>query len=118
MPGQNAFPRDERLVRRRDYETLYREGRKSVGRAFVLYVVRRDGQGRKAGFTVSRRVGKAVVRNRVKRYMKEVYRTHRFALPGDMWLVLVARPAANALSMHECRNAIRKLLKAGDVLCE
>ena len=72
MPGQYAFPRSERLIRRKEYLQIYDEGRKSVGRQFIFYLVRSEDQERKFGIAVSRRVGNAVVRNRVKRTIREV----------------------------------------------
>ena len=114
MPGPQGFPRRERLTRKRDFKTVFEQGRKRVGRSFICYVVRREGQGRKLGLAVSRKVGSSVVRNRVKRYMREVYRTHRAQLPEDLYVVIVARPEAATLSYQQCRDAIRQLLNTGD----
>ncbi len=114
MPGPQGFPRRERLTRKSEFKTVFERGRKRVGRAFICYVVRREGQGRKLGLAVSRKVGSSVVRNRVKRYLREIYRTQRAQLPEDMYVVIVARPEAATLSYHECRDAIWRLLNAGD----
>jgi ribonuclease P protein component len=116
VPGQNKFPRRERLTRKSEYLDVYRNGEKQVGRAFICYTVRRQGQGRKLGISVSRKVGNAVVRNRLKRYVREIYRTHRTLLAEDAHIVLVARPAAVAFDYAACEEAIRKLLRKGGLL--
>lgn len=116
MPGQNKFPRRERLTRQSEYVDVYRNGEKRVGRVFICYAVRRQGQGRKLGIAVSRKIGKAVVRNRLKRYVREIYRTHRTLLAENAHIVLVARPAAADLDYAACEEAIRKLLREGGLL--
>ncbi len=114
--GAHAFPRDERLTRRAEFLRIYREGEKHVGRAFVLYALHCPGQGRKIGFTVSRKVGKAVTRNRVKRVMREVYRRHRPELAQGVHIVAVARPAAARLSYQEAWAALHSLLRQGGLI--
>ncbi|GMV99843.1 MAG: hypothetical protein AMXMBFR84_09820 [Candidatus Hydrogenedentota bacterium] len=116
MPGENAFPKAERLRRKTDFDRVYTDGRKCVGTCFICFATRQEGQGRKFGCTVSRKVGDAVTRNRVKRYLREVYRTHRARISDDVHLVFVARPAAAELDFHQCQQAIRRLLEKGDVL--
>jgi ribonuclease P protein component len=116
VPGLHTYPRRERLTRTRDYETVYRCGKKRVGREFVCYVARQEGQGRKIGLAVSRKVGKAVVRNRIKRYLRQVYRTHRAEIPDDTQVVFVARPTSARLSYHDCERAVCRLLKEGGAL--
>lgn len=95
---------------------VYREGEKQVGKTFIFFVLRRPGQGRKFGFAVTRKVGCATVRNRIKRYIREVYRKHRGALDDNASMVIVARPAAVGLGYLECEQAIRRLFQKGDVL--
>ncbi|MBX7256233.1 MAG: ribonuclease P protein component [Candidatus Hydrogenedentes bacterium] len=114
MPGPQGFPRRERLTRKREYELVFRNGRKRVGPAFICYVARQEGEGRKFGLAVSRKVGSAVVRNRVKRFLREFYRTHRAQLAHDVHIVVVARPQAAELSFHQCTEAMRRLLKPGE----
>lgn len=87
-----------------------------MGEAFICYVVRRAGQGRKMGCAVSYKVGNAVVRNRVKRYLREVYRKHRAHLLDDVHLVIVARPAGAHLNYHQCEDALRRLFQKGGAL--
>lgn len=116
MPGNQRFPPHERLTRRQDFLFLYGHGEKVVGRYFVLYAARRDGQGRKFGVAVSRKVGSAVVRNRVKRYLREIYRTHRAQLGDDLHLVIVARSGSARQSFREAQDAVRQLFQRGGVL--
>jgi ribonuclease P protein component len=115
VPGENRFPRSERLTRKRDFLRIYRTGTKLVGPAFVGYVTRQEGEGRKFGFAVSRKVGGAVVRNRIKRYLREIYRTQRPLLRDDVQMVLVARPACRAFGFHACRDAVCRLWEKGRV---
>ncbi len=116
MPGQYSFPRAERLTRKSDFDFVFRRGEKFVGRYFICYLVRREEQGSKIGFAVSRKVGKAVVRNRIKRYIREMYRTHRGAFLTGVLLVIVARPACAGLDYSQCTGAIERLLRRGGVL--
>ena len=116
MPGPYSFPHAERLTRKSDFAQVFKRGKKIVGRTFICYLVRRETQGCKLGFAVSRKVGKAVVRNRIKRYLREFYRTQRPSFTTDVYLVFVARPASAGLNYAACADAIRQLLKQGGVL--
>jgi ribonuclease P protein component len=118
ISGHHTFPRSEHVLQRSEYLQIYDQGRKTVGRQFILYVVRDEGHERKFGIAVSRRVGNAVVRNRVKRYIREVYRLHRPELDTGIRMVLVARPRAAKLTFHECEGAILHMFQLGGALCD
>ena len=116
MPGLFKFPHAEHFRKGAEYRFVFEHGEKLVGRHFVCHVVRREETGCKLGLAVSRKVGNAVVRNRVKRYLREFYRTHRHRFTGSVYLVVVARPASAGLSFQECVDAMVQLLRRGGVL--
>lgn len=118
MVNLYAFPRSEHLTKRAEYLQVYDDGTKWVGRRFILYVVRDEGTERKLGVAVTRKVGNAVVRNRVKRYLREIYRHHRPYLGTGFRMVLVARPYAAQASYEDCFDAVAGLFKQGGVLSE
>lgn len=94
--GRERFPRSRRLRSSRDFERVRRRGRQVAGVYLTLQYVRQPQEAgpTHVGFTVSKRVGSAVIRNRVKRRLREVTRRLRVRLPAGWDLVLVARPAA------------------------
>lgn len=92
--GSQRFRASDRVRESRDFQRSRAEGRRWSSRAFALEVTRTTG-GTRLGLVVSRRVGGAVVRNRVKRLVREWFRKSRAALPQHADLVVIARgPAA------------------------
>jgi ribonuclease P protein component len=99
-----ARPRQSRgrLSRSADFDRVFRAGRSHAGREFVLYVFPRGGErSSRLGLSVSRKVGGAVERNRVKRLLREAFATEGSRLPEGTDAVVVARPDAKALAERE-----------------
>ncbi len=89
------FPARRRLKLSRDFRRVREEGRTVRGSLLSLGVLLLEEESAwRAGFVTSRRVGGAVVRNRVRRRLREIVRRHQHGLREGVWLVLVARPAA------------------------
>ncbi len=83
-----------RLSRSRDFDAVYRHGRSASTRFLVLYWFPRDdadGEPR-LGLAVPKAAGTAVVRNRIKRKLREVWRAHLERVPRGRDYVLIARP--------------------------
>lgn len=87
-----------------------------MGKHFVCYMVRREEPGSKLGLVVSRKVGKAVVRNRVKRYIREYFRQHHQEFEAPVELVVVARAEAAGLDSHGCSRSLEYLLARGGIV--
>ena len=97
--GAHALPRAGRLRRAVEMQSVFERGNRVESRAFVLLWRPVTGD-RKAGFAVSRRVGGAVQRNRVRRRLRDAYR-RAAALPPALLLVFVGRPAAGSAAFPD-----------------
>jgi ribonuclease P protein component len=87
--------RRHRLSRSRDFDAVYRHGRSVSTRFLVLYWFPREvaaDAGARLGLAVPKAVGTAVVRNRMKRQLREAFRARLPELPQDQDYVLVVRP--------------------------
>ena len=106
------FQRSERLLRSSDFKQLSQTGERVAGRHFVLLFSKKPPldavNSPRIGITVSRKVGNAVVRNRVKRRIREWFRARRqFLKTGD--LIIIARPLAAALDTRATERALDEL---------
>jgi len=104
--------RAEKLRRRTEYLRCYREGRRRHGSFAILYFVPNEHQHPRLGITASRKVGKAVTRQRLKRRVKEIYRRweERDRLPA-MDLVVHLKPAAARADFLELEAELHRLLR-------
>jgi len=102
--------RGGRLSCSAEFERVYRHGRSCANRHLVLYVFENaSARGPRLGLSVSRRVGGAVVRNQVKRLLREAFaELPRLRDPCD--IVIVARPPAAELAEREGLAGIRAAL--------
>lgn len=110
-PGSFAFPKAVRLRRRPEFLRVQEQGFKISAECVLVLVLpndRADGLTR-AGFTVSSKVGNAVVRNRIRRRLRELYRTRRAQLPEGLDLVFIARNSAATAQWPTFVKAFDKL---------
>jgi ribonuclease P protein component len=101
-----------RLSRSAEFERVFRQGRSHAGRDLVLYVFPRgedEGEPR-LGMTVSRKVGSAVERNRIKRVLREAFALESERLPTGSDAVVIARSGARELAVRSGLAGVRSAL--------
>jgi ribonuclease P protein component len=113
-PGaRGERPGRGRLSRSADFDRVMRQGRSKGNRFLVLYAFPRSDPaegGARLGVSVSRKVGGAVERNRVKRLLREAFAAESAHLAADHDFVVVARPEARALGEREGMEGVRGAL--------
>ena len=107
--------RRRRLSRSAEFERVYRQGRSKGNRYLVLYAFpreeeSRDDDGPRLGLSVSRRIGGAVDRNRVKRVLREAFWAEAERLPEGSDYVVVARPDSRDLAEREGADGVQAAL--------
>ena len=107
-------PKRGRLSRSAEFERVYRQGRSVGSRFLVLYRFPRAsaeiGNVPRLGVSVSRKVGGAVDRNRVKRLLREAFAELADRVPPEQDVVVVARPEARDLAEREGLDGVRREL--------
>lgn len=108
--------RSYRLKRRSDFRRVFRGGTSVANRQFVLYTFKRADEGvPRVGISISRKVGKAVVRNRIKRLIKEIVRQWMDHIHPQTDLILIVRNPVVGLSYIEMESSLRHVMKRANV---
>ena len=107
-PASRAFVPPIRKTR--DFRHVYSCGSQAVNNLFVVYAVENNTGASRLGITVSKKVGIAVVRNQVKRLVKECCRLRAPSIAQGFDIVVVARPAVGALPREGLFQRVDKSL--------
>jgi len=91
MVKRFTLPKCGRLCKNKSFQAVYRGGKSYANKYLVLYVLPNRSAERRAGFAAGKRLGSAVVRNRLKRLLRETYRFNQSKVIKGIDLVLVAR---------------------------
>lgn len=109
--GKYLFKKDQRLLKRAQFLLLSRHG-KRVQTRFFLANYKENSLGRsRIGITVSKKVGNAVARNRIKRLVREFYRVNKNFLTGKWDINIIARKYSAHLTNQQIPNEIDRLFK-------
>lgn len=108
--------REEYLTRQEQYSLVYNSGKSWAGNLLSMRLLPNGLSFSRYGFVVSKRVGKAVVRNRIKRLLREILR--QTSLKPGWDIVFYARTTAASANFAELRNLILSLLSQAQLLME
>ena|ERR1051325_6751097 len=112
-----GFPKTRRLTHRSEYERVKRSGVTQRGRFMALSLMPLESSDLwRAGFITSGRLGGAVVRNRVRRRLREIVRRHQHELRQGFWFVIIARYEAATASYAALEDEWLHLARRASIL--
>lgn len=105
-----SFHKDERIRNRRDFQIVYDRGVRRGSEHFVVVFLENTSGTKRLGITVSKKVGNAVKRNRIKRLVREFFRLNKARLPGAGDIVVIARRHRDDLTYRKVSRELGELL--------
>ena len=99
------------LKKNKDFSRVYRRGTSKADHFLVLYVFdREDGEANRFGVSVSKKTGNSVVRHKIKRRLKEIYRLNEDAFSKGHDFVVIGRRGAVEASYAELEKSLKRLM--------
>ena len=112
-----SLPKTKRLARPVEFGRVKSEGTAERGRFLVLGVfAHEDEKLFRVGFVTAKYLGGAVVRNRIRRRLRDIVRTEQARLRAGFWFVVVARPAAARATYRELKDEWLRLAERASIL--
>jgi ribonuclease P protein component len=112
------YPREIRLVRRGEFDAVYRAGKRRSSSHFTVFFRANELELSRFGFSIKKALGGAAVRNRIRRRLREVVRCHRMEIPAGWDIVIhpkssaakaeFAAPAADLLRLLQSPPNVNK----------
>jgi ribonuclease P protein component len=104
-----SFPKDQRLLKRKDFVNLNRFGERYNAAHFTIILEENGLNVTRLGITVSKKIGKAVKRNRVKRHLREFFRSKKELFPKGYDIVIVAKKGAESLGYWKINEELSEI---------
>ena len=105
------YPRGARLVRKADFDAVYRNGKRRSSSHFTVFLKANELPQSRFGFSIKRALGGAVVRNRMRRRIREAIRLHREEISAGWDFVIHPKPDVENLPFAVLKNDLVRLLK-------
>jgi ribonuclease P protein component len=106
------FGKRDRLRQRREFLELDQRGRRISHPCFIVRMAPAPSDRSRLGLTVSRRVGNAVARNRIKRRLRELFRRQRSSWTGAWDVNIIARRGAGELTYAETASVLQRMFSS------
>ncbi|MCM1537234.1 MAG: ribonuclease P protein component [bacterium] len=104
------------LKKNRDFQNVYQNGKSYANKYLVMYILKNNLGRNRIGISVSKKVGNSVVRHRLTRLIREVYRLHEEMFNSGLDMVVVARVNAKSILYTDMESAVLHLAKLHKIL--
>jgi ribonuclease P protein component len=111
MAVEQKFPRKIRLVRRTEFDAVYRTGKRRSSSNFTIFVRANALPLSRFGFSIKKALGGAVVRNRIRRRLREMVRTHRQEIPAGWDVVMHPKSSVAKLPLPALTQELLRLVR-------
>ena len=107
----------QRIKKNEEFQKVFKKGKSFANRQFVVYCLKKEDQTAfRIGLSVGKKVGKAVTRNQIKRYIRQTFLELKDDVRQDMDYVIIARNPAAILDFHETKKSLEHVLKIAKML--
>lgn len=107
----------QRIKKNEEFQQVFKKGKSFANRQFVVYCFQKEEQAEfRIGLSVSKKIGNAVTRNRIKRYIRQSFLEMKHQLRSDMDYVIIARHQAATKDFHETKKSLQHVLRIARVL--
>ena len=107
----------QRIKKYEEFQKVFKKGKSFANRQFVVYCLRKEEQQAfRVGLSVSKKIGNAVTRNQIKRYIRQTFLELKNDVRQDMDYVIIARSQAATLDFHETKKSLEHVLRIAKVL--
>ena len=109
--------KEYRIKKNKDFQVAFKKGRSVANRQFVIYTLKKPDQNHfRIGLSVSKKIGNAVTRNQIKRYVRQVFHELDGQLHNDIDFVIVARRPAATMDYLEIQKSLSHVLRLARVI--
>ncbi|HVH50354.1 MAG TPA: ribonuclease P protein component [Candidatus Bathyarchaeia archaeon] len=105
------YPRSARIVRKADFDAVYRNGKRRSSSHFTVFLKANDLAESRFGFSIKRALGGAVVRNRIRRRIRELVRLHRKEISAGWDFVIHPKANVEHAAFPALESELVRLLK-------
>jgi len=109
--------KEHRVKKNKEFQQAFQKGKSFANRQLVIYHVGKPGQAHfRAGLSVGKKIGNAVTRNRVKRYLRQAFHELESYIPAECDIIVIARQPVKDLDFNTIKKSLIHLLKKEKLL--
>ncbi|KAA9014602.1 ribonuclease P protein component [Niallia endozanthoxylica] len=108
--------KEYRVKKNEDFQEVFKKGKSVANRQFVVYTLKKPEQGHfRIGLSVSKKIGNAVTRNQIKRYVRQVFHEFDGCIHNDLDYIIIARKPTADMDYFEVQKSLTHVLKLAKV---
>ena len=109
--------KEMRIKKNKEFQEVFKKGKSFANRQFIVYVLKKDKQDTvRIGLSVSKKVGNAVTRNQIKRFIRQTFLQLKDDLHIGKDYVIIARKPTAEMGMHEIKKSLEHVFKVARIL--
>ncbi|KKI89754.1 ribonuclease P [Bacillus sp. SA1-12] len=108
--------RKYRIKKNEDFQAVFKQGKSIANRQFVIYIMQNPEEKEfRIGLSVSKKIGNAVTRNRIKRLIRQVFLEEKHKIANGKEYIIIARKPAADMGYHEVKSSLNHLFRKAKI---